>query len=237
MKLLKGSAINIEGLIIKPHTIGELVDDVGLEHYYKIVGFTSIKKSDLNEVFNFDYEKLKEMTLFQMLMHHEITATYIMDFLKLTARTEEVYYVEEWMNIMVNLEDTTVIIDKENVDEIVTTILDAYCIQIEKEKEEEYNPANEHARKLIEKIRKNRANAPKPKPNVDLASIISGVAWKSNSVNIDTIWDLTLYQLYDAFHRLEIIDNYDKTVSAIYAGTIDAKQTNLKKQLWFKKYK
>lgn len=236
MKLLKGSPINYEGLIIKPHTLGELIDEIGLDTYYKLVGFVSIKKSDLNEFFNFDEEKLKKTSLFQMLLFHEITAQYIVDFLKFTTRNEEVYYIQEWTTIMVNYDETSVIIDKNNVDKIITKILEFYCVSIEVEKEEEYKPANEQARKLIEKIRKNRANAPKPKSNVDLASIISGVAWKSNNLNILSIWDLTLYQLYDAFYRLEIIDNYDKTLTAIYAGTIDGKQTDLKKQIWFKKY-
>lgn len=98
-------------------------------------------------------------------------------------------------------------------------------------KKEEYNPANEQARKLIEQIKKNRANAPKIKPSIDLHSIMSGVAWKGQ-VGIEEILDLTVYQLYDAYYRLEVVDNYDKTMQGVYAGTIDVKKIDLKKINW-----
>lgn len=103
--------------------------------------------------------------------------------------------------------------------------------------EPEYNPGNERAAKFIQKMLKTKKNKPVPKNKTDLHSIISGLAWKANNVNIFNIFDLTIYQLYDAFYRLENIDNYHYTLSGIYAGTVDGKKIDIKNINWFNKIK
>ena len=235
MKLLKGSEIDVDGIKIKPYTLEELVDVIGLEKYYGYIGFVSIQKKDINEFFRLQGEEYEKTSAFQMMLFHELLAKYVVDFLKFVARMDEIYYVPTWRSIAIEYENSRVIIDAKNIDEILNKIFKIYCITPPKEEKEEFNPANEQARKLMERIRKNRAKAPKPKSNVDLTSIISAVAWKSNSLTIETVWKLTLYQLYDAFYRLDIIDNYDKTLTAIYAGTIEVKTAKLDKQLWYKR--
>lgn len=235
MKLLKGTEIDVYGLMVKPHTLEELVDVVGLKEYYNLIGFVSIQKKDVNEFFKLEGEEYEKTSVFQMLLFHELLAKYIVEFLKFVTRMNDIYYIPTWKSITVEYPNRRVVINSKNIDEIINAILKIYCISTPKEEKEEFNPANEQARKLMERIRKNRAKAPKPKSDVDLTSIISAVAWKSNSLTIESVWKLTMYQLYDAFYRLEIIDNYDKTLSAMYAGTIDAKTAKLDKQLWYKR--
>jgi hypothetical protein len=102
----------------------------------------------------------------------------------------------------------------------------------EKKEEEEYTPGNEKAKKFMEKLKKMKANAPKKKETMNLHSIISGLAWKQNGMNIIEIWNLTLYQLYDGYFRTENIDNYSNVVRGIYAGTINGKDIDLSKINW-----
>jgi len=64
--------------------------------------------------------------------------------------------------------------------------------------------------------------------------MISGLGWKANNINIFDVWDLTVYQLYDGLNRLKIIDDYQFTLSGIYAGTIDSGKINLKDINWMK---
>ena len=104
---------------------------------------------------------------------------------------------------------------------------------IENKKEEDIIPGNERARKFMEKLKLSKQNIKKPE-TMNLHSIISGIAWKSNNINIINIFDLTIYQLYDAYHRLENIDNYHYTLSGLYAGTVDGKNINLSKITWTK---
>ncbi|MED1863230.1 hypothetical protein P4V41_07160 [Fictibacillus nanhaiensis] len=102
----------------------------------------------------------------------------------------------------------------------------------EKKEEEAYNPGNEMARKFIEKLKKIKAEAPKKKESINLHSLVSGLAWKSHSININSIWDLTIYQIYDGFSRTQSIENYDNVMRGIYAGTINGKDIDLSKINW-----
>lgn len=101
---------------------------------------------------------------------------------------------------------------------------------------EDYNPANEEARKMIERIKKGKANKPTPKNNSNLASIVSGVVWKSKNVDIFNVWNLTIYQLYDALYRINLLDDFDNVMFAYYTGNIRKEDIDFKNLSWVKKF-
>lgn len=89
----------------------------------------------------------------------------------------------------------------------------------------QYNPGNKRLKLyLLEQQRKKRKRQQKSK--IDLISIISSVAWKSG-VGVNYILDMPIYQIYDAYFRLCNIDNYDKTMTALYSGNIDTSKTKI----------
>lgn len=93
--------------------------------------------------------------------------------------------------------------------------------KIEKPKEdEEFNAADELARKMIRKRKEKlaRLEAVK-KPKVTLHSIVSGVSAMLN--NPLEIGEQTIYQLYESNTRLHLIENIRNTNHGIYAGTVD----------------
>lgn len=98
----------------------------------------------------------------------------------------------------------------------------------------EFNPANSRAKDMIERIVKARRTKPRTKETMNLHSIVSGLAWRSPDISLATVFDLTIYQLYDGFFRLENIDNYQFTLSGIYAGTVDGSQVNFANIHWTK---
>ncbi len=68
------------------------------------------------------------------------------------------------------------------------------------------NAKNKAAAKIIEKLNKRKkGNEKKAKsdPKLELPNIISAVAAYHNSINILNIWDLTVYQVYDLFARMQ----------------------------------
>jgi hypothetical protein len=79
-------------------------------------------------------------------------------------------------------------------------------------------PANEHARAIQEKLKKRKEILAKKKSGnsdedaPDLNDIISAVTVKSNSTNKINVWDYTMYQLFDEFRRLQIVDSYDSSI-------------------------
>lgn len=125
-------------------------------------------------------------------------------------------------------EDELTVIHRENFDDIVKVIkLQNYLSQPKQEEEVEENPADEKTRQLMETMKRNREKVEAKKKaqqkadnneDIDIADIISAVSSKSNSINKMNVWDLTLYQLYDEYSRLELIDNYDFSVKAMMAG-------------------
>lgn len=120
-----------------------------------------------------------------------------------------------------------------NFDWIQSLVVISNNINVE---EDEYNPANEEARKLVEEIKKAKAEISKNKKQISsLSSKISGVAWKSNSVNIFNVFDLNIYQFYDALLRLEQVDNYQFTLTGIYTGNVDSKKVKIDNLHWTKK--
>jgi len=133
----------------------------------------------------------------------------------------------------VNKDDKFIPFSEETFHEAIEIIKMQHCI---KEQKEEFNPGNERARQLIAEIMKNRANAPKVKESITLQSIISGVAWQSH-IGINAVWDLTIYQLYDAYSRLQVIDCYTNTLNGMYTGNIESSKINLKDIFWAKAIK
>ncbi len=103
-----------------------------------------------------------------------------------------------------------------------------------KDSEVEYKPANSKAQEMIDFIKRVKKNKPTPKEKINLKSIISGLSWKSNGINIKDIFDITIYQLYDGFFSTENIDNYYHTFTGIYSGNIDAKKLDMSNFHWAK---
>ncbi|GAV11288.1 hypothetical protein [Paenibacillus sp. NAIST15-1] len=117
-------------------------------------------------------------------------------------------------------------VTRDNFDYIQSLIIFSNNIKIETE--DEYKPANSKAAELIKRLHAGKEYVNKKKKQiVSLANKISGLAWKSNNVNIFDVWNLNIYQFYDAINRLEQIDNYQFTLQGIYSGTVNGSKMKL----------
>lgn len=135
---------------------------------------------------------------------------------------------EEYLNYL--NEDEVTLIHRDNFDDIVEVAkLQNYLTKPKKADENTANPADEETRKLMEVMEKHRKRVEQKKKaqqqseksgdeDIDISDITSAVSSKSNSINKFNIWDLTLYQVYDEYSRLELIDNYDFSIRAMMAG-------------------
>lgn len=119
-------------------------------------------------------------------------------------------------------------IHKDNFDLIQTIVRIGNHVKFEKNEDEVYNPADEVTAKIIAEMLERRKKKPKPKPIMNLHSMISGMAWKTGSSQISNILDLTMYQFYDGYKRIEKLDSIYYTLFGIYTGNVDAKNINAK---------
>jgi hypothetical protein len=94
--------------------------------------------------------------------------------------------------------------------------------------EDTYNPANEVTARIIAEMLERKKRKKKPRPTINLHSMISGLAWKSGVPHISDILNLTMYQFYDGYKRIENLDSIHYTLYGIYTGNVDAKKINIK---------
>lgn len=92
---------------------------------------------------------------------------------------------------------------------------------IQKEKKEELKFFDERARQQHERIQKAISGINKKAKN-NLISIIHGMAWKSKNLNILDIWNLSLFQLYEGYKRMDFIGHYEDMMLGVYTGNIDS---------------
>lgn len=229
LRLLKGSSFFIDQIEIKPFTIGEIVE-IGYEKYQQLMNIFALEVEDiLKEI----PEELNGITVFELYLQSGLQELFegFISAISLFLRIENPnnLSINNTFNVVINNKN---IINKDNWSDICKIIQMQNCVK--KIEKEEYNPANERAKKFIEKLNKMKQELPKIKSDITLSSMISGVAWKAQNININNIWDLTIYQLYDALNRLNLIDDYQFTFTGIYTGTVDGKKIDMKKINWMK---
>lgn len=126
------------------------------------------------------------------------------------------------------------LVHRDNFDDIVKVIKYQNYLMKPAIQVVDANPANDEAKELMEHMQRMREKVEQKKNaqknqegdvDIDIADIISAVSSKSNSISKLNIWQLTLYQLYDEYSRLELIDNYEFSIKAIMTG---AKKVDLK---------
>ena len=138
-------------------------------------------------------------------------------------------------NEMVDKYATIGIISKENYKDVVNVICQRNNIQT-KDLDDPSKTKSKKALAIMEKLKKGRekmAKTTKADKNMELGNIISAVANKSPSLNMINIWELTVYQLWDCFARLNNLNAYEiNTTSVSVWGDKDNK---FDFNGWFKK--
>jgi hypothetical protein len=230
LKLLKGDPIEVvQGLFVYPLKLKEIAE-IGEEIYNSFVKVFVINKSLINEP-NFiplsDYEKKEcykynDLDFILFLCKKDINLSYLfINSLSLFLQSE----------ISV-ASDTGVVIKNDNIhitltDEIYKEIKKIICNQnfIHNVEESSFNPANEKAKALLDKMKKAKERIQKQNKNegLSLKTIISLVATYSNDINIFSIWDLTVNQLYESYLRIALWDDYhNKHILIPHASDIES---------------
>lgn len=123
-------------------------------------------------------------------------------------------------------------ITNENYDYIRKVLIKMNYLK-DMEDEEELEFGNEMAREWYLEMKKAEQNKPKSKPQVNLHSIISALMWRTNK-SIDEILNMTVYQLYDGYYRLFLIDDSLGLKQGIYSGTVDGSKIKPNELNWAK---
>ena len=111
------------------------------------------------------------------------------------------------------------ILDKENYDTFSQAIKDIFCLN-EVFSEQKYNPSGPMAKKLIQKFKQRRKLLSRKKGNEEISILQLYASTLAIGLNLDinTIMQYTIYQLFDQYHRYQLKLGFDMFMDARLAG-------------------
>lgn len=115
-------------------------------------------------------------------------------------------------------------INERNFESFKNILVSIFCLKSRNTQNQTYNPGNEMARRIAEKLQKGNAKAAQFKGESKKIAILSryvSILSVGQFKDINSLMQYTVYQLYDEFQRFELKQNYDIYFNAKLAGAKD----------------
>lgn len=231
-RLLMGLNVTTHGITIKNYTIGEIFEDVGFTRYLQMSSVATRKVRDyIAEEY---FYKFKDISIFDIFCMSEDTNNLFIDFLNFFTGYEWKFaYTEDFVEFYSkNEHGKNVHIDKKNIGDVFEVVKVMYCLDSSK-RESDRDDIDDDIRDILRELEEeeNKVNNAS-KNKITLLSIIDGISTKHHSINLLNIWDYKIYQVMHTYYLLNKIDNEDRIVSGVYAGTVDKEKINFEKIYW-----
>jgi hypothetical protein len=232
LRLLGGIPIEVDKGVgrIKPLTVREIVD-YGYTDYLMRLHFFTLELKDIIDA-DMSSEEF-DITVFDIIVQNgnDDIKSELENALRLFLNEDRVEIDKEEHVVVIGEGDNVRYIDRDNFDNVREVIKWQNCINKFSEEDDSDNSNDSDAVKRIkerlkqskEALKQAKQEADEEGGDIDLSDIISAVSSKSNSLNKINVYDLTLFQLYDEFKRLELIEQYDIGIKSMLAGAKDVK--------------
>lgn len=223
IKYLSGSPVPLEGIFVHPLKLREIAE-LGVEKFNSYLSLLLVENkvtylSPEYKINSFEY-------LCFLMENNREDGIEFKDALSKVLKTNVFPVLKEDTAYL--LTDDGVIINFQ-LFEKMQDIIKHQCFIGGKELKKKFNPANDKARELKEKLDriKTQLNKDNADRQIDITDIISIVSAYTPNINIVDIWDLTIYQLYQLYMRLIMKDNYETELQQVMQG-VDPKSLKLK---------
>lgn len=117
--------------------------------------------------------------------------------------------------------EETITIDETNFNLIQDICRQVFCVSNQENQQAGYNPANERARKIAEKLMKGRQKVAELK-GIEKISIftqyLSTLAVGLGSMSLQDLMELTMFQIYDLIERYQLWLSWDIDIKSRLAG-------------------
>ena len=113
------------------------------------------------------------------------------------------------------------IIDENNFEYLQSMVSSIFCLRSGPGAQDCFNPADEAARKIAEKLMRGRQRVAKQKGETDvsiLSQYLSILTIGIPSMSLQNLMDLTIYQIYDLIERYNLYVNWDIDIKSRLAG-------------------
>ena len=124
-------------------------------------------------------------------------------------------------SMLITGEGQTIQIDENNFEFLQAALSEITCMKTGPMDQQTFNPANDKAREIAEKLMRGRARvaAEKGQSNVSIfTQYLSILTVGINSMSLADLMNLTMYQLYDLIERYMLYVNWDMDVRCRLAG-------------------
>ena len=115
----------------------------------------------------------------------------------------------------------TITLDENNFEHLQAAISSICCLKTGPMDQQSFNPANEQAKKIAEKLMRGRQRVAAQKGDSQtslFSQYLSTVTVGINSMSLQDAMDLTMFQLYDLVERYMLYLNWDMDIRSRLAG-------------------
>lgn len=228
LKVLKGDPIDVGIGKIHPLTLGEIAE-IGTLKYNQILSVITFKPA---EDVVFEGHKLTplEVAIIYCFQQNEFKELFLCGLNKLFK--ESVSLHGDGFFYLGKLEEQR-FVDNAVFDQIIAIVKKQNFLK-EAEEEKDFKPLNDKARELQEKLKaiKSKLKQQNSDEGLSICDLISIVSAYTPNINLLSVWDLTIFQLYNLYLRLIMKDTYETNFGVYLQG---ADPGNLDLKHWARK--
>jgi hypothetical protein len=209
---------------IRQLTIDEILDDIGIDEYYKYVNALTLDKHSIQLMLQtLDKVEFYNFIMLNMIYDKEDKYSKLLCGALELFLCEKVYFNASQLYFytsqdLVNIKKITQL----DFDDIAIAIRNINCF----EKEKIINISSEAELNYYIKAKEQKAKHSQEDES-DLSNIISSVCARHHTYNYSNIGELTIYQLLEQFKRICKIDEYFININSLVHGA-DKKEIQLK---------
>ena len=125
------------------------------------------------------------------------------------------------MSILLNKEGQQTLVDENNFDVLQEIIKEIFCVNSGPMDQATFNPADEKAREIAEKLMRGRQRVAEQKGETKGSAFgryLSILTIGLNSMSLSEVMNLTMFQLYDLVERYTLYLNWDLDIRTRLAG-------------------
>lgn len=117
--------------------------------------------------------------------------------------------------------ETPIMIDENNFEDLQKIIKQIFCVSNKNNQQAGFNPANEKAREIAEKLMQGRKKVAELNGSANtsiFSQYLSILTIGLNSMSLQELMDLTMFQLYDLIERYQLYISWDIDIRSRLAG-------------------
>jgi len=231
LSLYKGRPLKIDdNLTIRHPTLDEIEElnfSFGNDIYRQYIHTLTLSPIDIADILWCDMKIwYKEVNAWDMFIQLVATDPTMLDSLSWFCGQEVALYCNENKEIVLFLPNTNYFITEHTymyISQFLRQINYVSSPKLNKDVEKAGNKLT--AKYLLEKQNARRKREVKEDVQIDLASIASLLQWEGKKG--DEIWSYPIYRIYEGYMRLNLSDNYHKTMIGYYSGNLDLSKSKI----------